>query len=43
MGVSIHSKYWLVLLVFGVFLWMSWWEANDSWYKLNLGKGIFPL
>jgi hypothetical protein len=43
MGVSIHSKYWLVLLIFGVFLWMSWREANGSWNELTLGKGIFSL
>ena len=30
MGVSMHSKYWLVLLIFKVFLWMSWREANGS-------------
>jgi hypothetical protein len=43
MGVSIRSKYWLVLLVFGVFLWMSWQKANGSWNEFTLGKGIFPL
>jgi hypothetical protein len=43
MGVSMHSKYWLVLLIFRIFLWMSWQEANGSWNEFTLGKGIFPL
>jgi hypothetical protein len=43
MGVSIRFKYWLVLVVFGVFLWMSWQEANGSWNELTLGEGFFPL
>jgi hypothetical protein len=41
--VSVCFKYWLALLIFGVFCWMTWLEANGSWNALTLAKGIFPL
>ncbi len=43
MQVSVCSKYWLALLIFGVSCWMTWQEANGSWNALTPAKGIFPL